>query len=86
MFVSVLCFPLLSSPLLCSPRQLSCGTCPICVEPEPIDGLNAIFQVVPLSDTQVAVWMQTKVDVNLVKGELTCASECVKCESPSLSS
>ena len=66
--------PSLSLSLSPPPFQITCGTCQLCSEPPELDGIATIFQVFPLTDTTVSVWMKSSVDVAGVQGETICTT------------
>ena len=58
--------------MVCAVLQIACGTCGPCLKPQPIPGFDAIVQSVAISDTQVAVQLQSSVVLEVAQFETSC--------------
>ena len=74
--------------MLLQRKQLTCGSCAVCEEPDAIDGVSVIFQAKAVSDTLAAVWLKSEIAVAGVQAETKCKSRLffLFSFSPSLSS
>lgn len=58
--------------------QLTCGSCPICAEPDPVPDIQVIVQSVAITDTLASVWLLADFPVAGVQAESVCRGESEK--------
>ena len=54
---------------------LECGTCEICQDPEPIDGIDVIIQFDEVESGELYVYVDSEEDIAGVQGQLACISD-----------
>ena len=52
----------------------SCLSCPICEDPDPIDGIDIIVQYAEVAPGVLSVYVDAKVDIGAFQGVLSCIS------------
>ena len=58
--------------------QVSCTSCPICAQPDPIAGVDVIIQIIALNDTAVSVWLLTDIPISGGQADTICSSKLVR--------